>query len=187
MADADRPVRRRRLAIAGAAIAALALPGTGAGPLPSATMSAGAADCVPFVRFERVLHRKKVKRHGKVRVKKWFTIEHRTTCEARPAEESTAGTTPRRLKVNADEFSYLLSRPNVGAGNVTIELDNVGEDPHNLNLQLGGSGPVYSFPDVDPGTRLTRSFPLTAGSWRMWCSLLDHDAQGMNATLVVDP
>jgi hypothetical protein len=180
-------VSARRWAIPVVGAMLLVLPANGAGPMPSGTQSAGAADCIDVIHFERVAHRKKFKRRGKTRIKKWFTIERRTTCDPRPADDPLPGTTPRRLKVTASEFQYVLSRPNVGTGNVTIELDNVGEDPHNLNLQLNGSGPVHSIPDVDPDSRLTRTFPLTAGSWRMWCSLLDHDALGMNATLVVDP
>ena len=179
----------RRWVIPLALVAVLAVPAAGPGPVSSSLESAGAADCVNVIHFERVAHRKKLRRHGRTRIKKWFTIERRISCDPRPADDLIPGSsgTPRRLKVTADEFSYVLSRPNVGAGNVTIELDNVGEDPHNLNLQLNGAGPVQTFPDVDPDTRLTRSFALTPGSWRMWCSLLDHDARGMNATLIVDP
>jgi hypothetical protein len=182
-------VRPRHWLLPLAAAALVLVPVSGPGPVGSQPQSAGAADCVNVIHFERVAHRKKLRRHGRTRIKKWFTIERRISCDPRPADDPVPGsnTTPRRLKVTADEFSYVLSRPNVGTGNVTIELDNIGEDPHNLNLQLNGAGPVYSIPDTDPGTRLTRSFPLTQGSWRMWCSLLDHDARGMNATLVVDP
>jgi hypothetical protein len=164
----------------------VALPVAVPGPLPPATESADAF-CAPVIHFERVAHRKKLRRHGRTRIKKWFTIERRTTCDPLPLGDPPPGTTPRNLKVTADEFSYVLSRPNVGAGSVRIELDNAGEDPHNLNLQLNGAGPVHNIPDVDPGTRRTETFALTPGSWRMWCSLLDHDARGMNATLVVDP
>jgi hypothetical protein len=170
--------------LAGGAL--LAVPVAGPGPLPTATESADAF-CAPVIQFERVAHRKKLRRHGRTKIRKWFTIERRTTCNPLPPGDPPPGTTPRNLKVKADEFTYMLSRPNVGTGNVTIELDNVGEDPHNLNLQLNGAGPVHNISDVDPGSRMTRTVALTPGSWRMWCSLVDHDARGMNATLVVDP
>ena len=44
-----------------------------------------------------------------------------------------------RLSVKAAEYSYTLSRPAVSAGEVIVELNNQGEDPHNLNLQREGS------------------------------------------------
>ena len=47
------------------------------------------------------------------------------------------------------EYKYTLSRASVTAGEVIVELNNQGEDAHNLNLQLAnGQGPEYSVPEA---------------------------------------
>jgi hypothetical protein len=93
----------------------------------------------------------------------------------------------RFVSVSAREFSFTLSRPLVGAGSVTIELRNVGEDPHNLVVSPddGSHVPLASWTDTDPGTTQRRSVTLGPGRYRLWCSLLDHEQQGMSAALVV--
>jgi Copper binding proteins, plastocyanin/azurin family len=94
---------------------------------------------------------------------------------------------PRSVSVSAREFSFTLSRPLVGAGSVSVELRNVGEDPHNLVISPddGSHSPLASWSDLDPGLRERKSVTLTAGRYRLWCSLPDHEAQGMHADLVV--
>jgi plastocyanin len=103
-----------------------------------------------------------------------------------PAAEEEAPS--NRLAVKAGEFYYVLSRPSVSAGEVTVELNNYGEDPHNLNLQRqdGEAEPVLSIPVTGATERDSATFDLPAGSYRLWCSLPTHDAKGMNATLVVE-
>lgn len=69
---------------------------------------------------------------------------------------------------------------------MTIELNNQGEDPHNLNLQLeGGSGEPMVFPETDSEARSVETFDLLAGKYKLWCSLPEHEEQGMTATLQV--
>jgi plastocyanin len=93
----------------------------------------------------------------------------------------------RFVSVSAREYSFTLSRPIVGAGSVTVELRNVGEDPHNLIVSPddGSHLPLASWTDTDPGTTQRRSVTLGAGQYLLWCSLPDHEAQGMHAQLVV--
>jgi hypothetical protein len=145
---------------------------------------------------------KRVKRHGKVRrvrrVRRWWT----RACRRRPAEAPTptSPTSPEsgeaeagegeptiaRLGVRAFEWGLTLSRPTVPAGEVIVELNNRGEDPHNLNLQRNGSGePPLEIAETDSLQRRTARFTLAAGSYRLWCSLPAHDELGMNATLAV--
>jgi plastocyanin len=93
---------------------------------------------------------------------------------------------PGRLGVRADEFSYILSRTSVAAGDVIIELNNRGEDPHNLNLaQTGATGPPLTIPEIGPLTQATGRFSLTPGTYRLWCSLPLHEEWGMTADLTV--
>jgi plastocyanin len=86
------------------------------------------------------------------------------------------------------DYSLTLSRPKVNAGSVTIELRNNGEDPHNLVVSPddGSHTPLASWADTGPGAILRKSVTLPAGRYQLWCSLLDHEARGMTADLVVE-
>jgi hypothetical protein len=102
-------------------------------------------------------------------------------------EPGTPAPLPRAVSVSAREFSFTLSRPLVGAGPVSVELRNVGEDPHNLVISPddGSHLPLASWTDTGPGERLRKSVTLAAGRYQLWCSLLDHESQGMSVDLVV--
>ena len=94
---------------------------------------------------------------------------------------------PSFVSVGAREFSLTLSRPLVGAGDVRIELRNVGEDPHNLVVSPESShSPLESFSTLDPGLYERRSVLLAPGRYRLWCSLESHEALGMSVTLRVE-
>jgi hypothetical protein len=93
---------------------------------------------------------------------------------------------PRFVSVAAREFSLTLSRPLVGAGAVTVELRNSGEDPHNLVVSPEGThSPLASFSEIDPGTYERRSVTLSPGRYQLWCSLEFHEGLGMSTTLRV--
>jgi hypothetical protein len=103
-----------------------------------------------------------------------------------PAPEQEPEPEANRLAVKASEFYFVLSRPSVKAGAVTIELNNQGEDPHNLNLLVeGGSGEPLQIPETDSEERNVESFDLPAGKYRLWCSLPEHEEKGMFTTLQV--
>jgi plastocyanin len=108
-----------------------------------------------------------------------------------PATTTPATTTPTpaRLGVTAREFSLTLSRPSVVAGTAIVELQNQGEDPHDLTLQPldapGGSS--WSIPETGPGAVGKANVTLTAGTWRLLCTLPGHADAGMQATLTVTP
>lgn len=155
-------------------------------------------DCVAWKKHsKRVV--KHVWRDGKrkrvVRVKRWRTCAKRVvpppstvapvfTPTPEPQPEPENPSIPR-LGVKAVEWSYTLSRPEVPAGEVIVELNNMGEDPHNLNLQLEGGGPAQSVPVTGPASQSKAKFDLPPGSYRLWCSLDGHEEAGMSATLVV--
>ncbi len=103
-----------------------------------------------------------------------------------PAPEPEPEPVANRVSVKALEYSFTLSRPSVSAGAVTVELNNQGEDPHNLQLEREGGGEAaQEIAETGPHTNRTASFSLPAGKYRLWCSLESHDEWGMNATLVV--
>jgi plastocyanin len=90
-----------------------------------------------------------------------------------------------RVQVVAVEFHYRLSRVRVPAGPVRIELANFGQDEHNLTLQRVGSSTIYQLPTALPGQREILNLRLKPGVYRLSCSLADHAARGMHATLRV--
>jgi hypothetical protein len=196
------PQRIGELVLVAAAIVALALvliltsfasvPSGSSGPA-----TAQAADCIPVEHTKAHIHKKKVRRHGKKVTKRRKHIHRWTTCEPPPpvlacAEPSSVlGVTAR------DDMAsprYTLSRPCVTAGEVDVELNNQGEDPHHVFLRPAGMAsvdPVFRIPDdpplyeLPPGEVEEATLTLTAGDWYLWCDLLTHEQQGMYATLQV--
>ncbi len=86
----------------------------------------------------------------------------------------------------AKEYSFTLSRPEVPAGEVIVELVNRGEDPHNLHLLQAAEGSeAGAFPNTGSGALHDLKLKLHAGSYTLFCSLPGHEAKGMKATLLV--
>ncbi|HEU4737755.1 MAG TPA: hypothetical protein VFS54_01600 [Solirubrobacterales bacterium] len=187
------------LALLGAVALALIVSPGARNPVPQLGADrAAAADCTWKRSVKRVV--KRVKRHGKVRrvvrrKVRWTCVPLATPpVVAAPAPVTPAPPMPEpeeepeanRLAVKAAEFYFVLSRPSVKAGAVTIELNNQGEDPHNLNLLLeGGSGEPLEIPETDSEERSVENFDLPAGKYKLWCSLPEHEEKGMSTTLQV--
>ena len=189
-AAAARPVR---LGLTGAVTVAMA-----AGSIALAAPAASAEGCAWQRHSKPVV--KRVKRHGRERRVK--RVKHWWSCDAVPAPFSPAPALPipetppaeepqpqiSRLGVKAVEYSYTLSRPEVGAGETIVELNNQGEDPHDLKLQLEGSeAPPLEVPKTAALEQTSAHFNLAPGTYHLYCSLFKHDGKGMNATLVVAP
>lgn len=92
---------------------------------------------------------------------------------------------PARVQVAAHEFNFVLSRQTVHAGPAIIELANFGMDPHDLRLQRKGAKHIAGTPLVLAGAHFELKVKLVKGRYTLWCSLADHRARGMVATLVV--
>ena len=93
--------------------------------------------------------------------------------------------TPATLGVGASEFHLVLSRPSVKAGVVEIELQNVGEDPHDLRVRRVGGTHTFSVLLTGPGKRRSIAIRMRPGSYRLWCSVADHRQLGMQTLLRV--
>ncbi|HEY7019256.1 MAG TPA: hypothetical protein VH297_12380 [Gaiellaceae bacterium] len=93
--------------------------------------------------------------------------------------------TPAQLGVGATEFHLVLSRPSVKAGVVEIELQNDGEDPHDLRIRKVGGAHTFAIPLVKPGGHKSIALHMRPGKYRLWCSVADHRALGMQALLRV--
>jgi plastocyanin len=126
-----------------------------------------------------------------------------TTPAPTPAPESPATTpTPEpepeanALGVAADDHggvkSYTLSRQTVHSGRLTVQLQNKGEDPHDMDIQRVGPageplGEVVEIPKTEPGKNNSASVTVEAGAeYRMWCNLYHHAEEGMEATVKVE-
>jgi plastocyanin len=98
---------------------------------------------------------------------------------------STAAAAPTRVRVVADEYSLALSRSAVPNKKVRITLVNAGGMSHNLRLRKHGGTRTFAIPATQPGERTTRTFRLRPGRYAVWCSIGNHRALGMRATLRV--
>jgi len=90
---------------------------------------------------------------------------------------------PVTLQVAAREYSFVLSDDAIKEGKNTIELVNFGQDPHNLVLRRGSKEVTSVL--VPSGQRAQFQVSLKGGRYELYCSLLDHQALGMDTTLLV--
>jgi plastocyanin len=155
---------------------------------------------------------KHVKRHG--RWKRVVRVKHHWTCEeivapTAPAPASTPpmgstapaeppATTPappepeaNAVSVTAGEgpYSYVVSRSTVRTGKLTVQLNNAGADPHDMDIQregeAGPEGEVIEMPMTASKTQSTKTVELQPGHYRMWCTLFHHAEEGMEAHITV--
>jgi hypothetical protein len=96
-----------------------------------------------------------------------------------------AAAAPARLGVTAKEFRFSLSRTALQRGPALIELDNLGEDVHDLRLRRIGGTRTYGLPETKPGGRSVLDVRLRPGRYRLWCSIADHRKRGMFASFRV--
>jgi plastocyanin len=86
-------------------------------------------------------------------------------------------------------YSARLSRASVTSGSIVVQLQNQGEDDHNLRVvPTDHAGATVDFPLTGSGQNATKTLALTAGSYRLFCTLttpVNHETAGMAATLTV--
>ena len=91
-----------------------------------------------------------------------------------------------RVQVIAREFSLTLSRRTFAAGIVAVELDNFGQDPHDLRVERADSASTgFSFALAKPRTVSSRKLELSPGEWKLYCTLPGHEELGMSARVTV--
>lgn len=104
-------------------------------------------------------------------------------CAAAPAQARA----PVAVGVSLREYSITLYKSKLRTGRVSFELKNFGEDPHDLRV-FGPRGYVSSIsPPAAPfgGTGRLRATLRRPGTYRLVCTLGDHAARGMRATVRV--
>lgn len=93
---------------------------------------------------------------------------------------------PARVQVVAQEFRFSLSRRTIKAGVAVLELRNMGQDAHDLVLERAdGTRVLLRWPVAQPGAVVDRTVRLRPGTYRFVCSVANHRALGMQATLRV--
>jgi len=98
---------------------------------------------------------------------------------------AAAAPPPARIQVTAAEFGLTLSRSSIRSGPAVVELVDLGEDDHDLALRRSGGTRTYRIGLVHPGQTGELEARLRAGRYLLWCTLADHRARGMHATLRV--
>ena len=89
------------------------------------------------------------------------------------------------LRVVADEYSFDPSTIVLqGAGTLTVTLRNEGALAHNLKV-LRGDEEVDGTPTLPAGRTETARLNLEHGSYRIVCTVGDHEELGMTGTLRV--
>ena len=149
-----RRARRRRLALGAGRPAGLA---PGPAP-PGGSDRAAAAECAWQRHRKRVVKHVRAPRQAAPRRPHAALVDLRAGCRRRPGAGAQPAPAPpaRRPRPNAEPAAEPDRRQgrrrsaratasrsparSVGAGEVTVELNNQGEDPHNLNLQREGGG-----------------------------------------------
>jgi hypothetical protein len=108
-----------------------------------------------------------------------------------PAPDPGPATTPApatssRIGVVAREWSLTLSRTTLPAGNAIVQLQNFGEDAHNLRIErVDGTGAPVDVPLAEAGEVKSARAGLSAGQYKLYCSLPGHESNGMHAALTV--
>jgi len=103
-----------------------------------------------------------------------------------PTPTTSTPSCPTALGVTEDEYHTYLSRSALCPGSLTVQLRNTGEDPHNLTiLNLGTGDTVATWDDAGPGDVVSKHVTLSAGTYRLFCTLPQHDEKGMHAVVTV--
>jgi plastocyanin len=90
-----------------------------------------------------------------------------------------------KLSVLADEYSFDPSAIVLqGAGTLTVTLRNEGSLAHNLKV-LRGDEEVAGTPTLPAGRTESARLNLEHGTYRIICSVGDHEELGMTGTLRV--
>jgi plastocyanin len=166
-------------------VAALILAIAMAMTLPAASSASPSA--TPSAKH-RCKHKAKHRRHHKKRCRK--KRAGTTPTGTKPNDPGAPSGPPGRLlaterELSATQLQLQLSRATLAPGATIVEQYNAGSDPHNLILERDGTV-AFAYPTLDPGLTQRQTVNLARGTWTLYCSLLDHKALGMQATLTVN-
>jgi plastocyanin len=97
-----------------------------------------------------------------------------------------AATPATAVGIGEREFSIAVYRPRVKPGKVKLNVRNLGEDVHDLVVRRAGRRVGGLTTVVKPGATATLRLTLRhTGRYQLVCTVADHEARGMRATLRV--
>ncbi len=101
------------------------------------------------------------------------------------ASVAARGTPVTAVGVGAREYRFAVYRPSVRRGVVLFDLDNYGQDGHDLVVETRSGRVLARTGKVRSGARATLRLRLAPGTYRLVCDLANHAALGMRTTLRV--
>ena len=102
--------------------------------------------------------------------------------ESTSSSESTGG--GGSVEISETEFALDPSEASSGAGEVTFTVNNEGGIPHNLEVE--GEGVEEVTETIEPGASDEITVELQPGTYELYCSIGDHQEQGMEGELTVE-
>ena len=97
--------------------------------------------------------------------------------------EASSGGEGGSVSISETEFALDPSDATSGAGAVSFDVTNDGQIPHNLEVE--GNGVEEVTETIEPGGSATLDVELEPGTYKIYCSIGDHEAQGMVGELTV--
>ena len=88
------------------------------------------------------------------------------------------------VAMTLDDFSLDPQRLRVPAGPTTFTITNAGRIGHNFHV-IGRRGEAIAVTTLLPGDTETATANLRRGTYRMLCTVSNHEELGMYGTLVV--
>ncbi len=112
------------------------------------------------------------------------------------APTGTPEAEPNAVSITANDrtmpYSFTPSRKVVRPGDLTVQLINKGEDEHTMDMEKVGpgntpEGPIILATSAPSGSKSTpTTVVVEAGTYRLWCTLPNHAAMGMETTIAVE-
>lgn len=101
------------------------------------------------------------------------------------APRATVARPPAYMFVYAREFRLNTSRKVLPAGRVVIQIENIGEDDHDVAVRTAAGRQLAVTPVIPSRGRAELRLRLPAGRYTLWCRVAGHLDHGMSTTFVV--
>jgi plastocyanin len=111
------------------------------------------------------------------------TAASETTAEATTEDQASSGG-GETIPVAESDYKLDPADPTAKAGEITFELSNDGEAPHNLEVE--GNGVEEVSETIQPGDSTSFTVELEAGTYEIYCAIDGHKELGMEGELTVN-
>jgi uncharacterized cupredoxin-like copper-binding protein len=111
------------------------------------------------------------------------TAQQTTTAETSTQATTTAPTKPTATKVpvSETEFKITLGSTDLKAGEITFDVKNVGQIPHDLAIKETGD----KTKEIPAGGTAELKVTLKPGKYELYCTIPGHEAAGMKLNITV--